>query len=136
MLIDKAKSLVPVIDELVSLFDNGKVLSSEGIHILVGKLEYEDVLILQSIMYIGQQEHTPDTGDFSNIYAYEEELERFRPERMLKDYVNLLGQHYESSFNRIYSMLAKMPLVDYLQEGLDLLGIRHVIQKRDVEAAN
>lgn len=136
MLIEKAKSLVPVIDELVNMSDNGKVLNSEGIHVLVRKLEYEDVLILQSIMYIGQQERKPDPKDFSNYYAYEEELERYQPERMLKDYVNLLGQHYESGFNRLYSMLAKMPLLDYLQNGLDMLRIRHVIEKRDVKTVN
>lgn len=39
----------------------------------------------------------------------------------------------ESGFNRLYSMLAKMPLLDYLQDGLDMLRIRHVIEKRDVK---
>lgn len=60
MLIEKAKSLVPVIDELVCLSDNGRVSNSHGIRALANKLEYEVILILQSIMYIGQQEHKPD----------------------------------------------------------------------------
>lgn len=136
MLIEKAKSLVPVIDELVSIFDNGKIMNSEYIWDIVKKVEYEDILILQSIMYIGQNEHKPDPKYYSNYHAYEAELERYQPEKMLEDYVSYFNQNYESGFNRLYSMLAKMPLLDYLQNGLDMLRIRHVIEKRDIKTAN
>ncbi|OME85998.1 MULTISPECIES: hypothetical protein [Paenibacillus] len=136
MLIEKAKSLIPVIDELVNIFDNGKILNSEYIWDIVKKTEYEDILILQSIMYIGQNEHKPDPKDYSNYNAYEAELERYQPERMLKDYVRMFRSDNDSGFNRLYSMLAKMPLLDYLQDGLDLLRIRHVIEKRDTRAVN
>ncbi|MEK3733792.1 hypothetical protein MKX64_15435 [Paenibacillus sp. FSL M8-0334] len=136
MLIEKAKSLVPVIDELVGLSNNGKVSNSEGIRSFANKLEYEDILILQSIMYIGQQEHKPHPKDFNNYNAYEQELERYRPERMLEDHMRHLDSYYESGFNRLYSMLAKMPFMDYMQNGLDLLRIRHVIEKRDARAVN
>lgn len=129
MLIEKAKVLVPVIDELVGLSNNGIVSHSESIRSLTNKLEYEDILILQSIMYIGQQEHTPDPKEFSSYDAYEQQLERYRPEIMLKDHMRHLDSYYESGFNRLYSMLAKMPFVDYMQNGLNLLRIRHVIEK-------
>lgn len=135
MLIDKAKSLVPVIDELAKM-SGDKIEDGVNLWRLAKRLEYEEVLILQSIMYIGQQEHKPDPNDYRNYYAYEAELERFRPERMLKDYVHMLGHHYEDTFNRLHSMIDKRPLIDYLQNGLDMLRIRHVIEKRDIKTAN
>lgn len=135
MLIEKAKSLVPVIDELAKI-SGDKVEDVVNLWGLVKKLDYEEVLILQSIMYIGQQEYKPNPMDYSSYHEYERELERYRPERMLKDYVNMLGQHYEDPFNRLHSMLDKRPLKDYLQNGLDLLRIRHVIEKRDARAIN
>ncbi|MEI2281251.1 hypothetical protein [Paenibacillus polysaccharolyticus] len=128
MLIEKAKGLIHIIDELVNTKAD-ILVDGEITYNLSKKLEYEEVLILQSIMYIGQQEQKPDPQDFSNFYAYEEELKRYRPERLLEDYMRNLGAHYEAPSVRLYSMLSKRPVREYLQKGLNILGIRHEIKQ-------
>jgi hypothetical protein len=129
-LVERVKELVHIIDELANskeLEDNYELVGDT--YKILENLEYEDILIIQSIMYIGRQERKPDPSEFSNYYAYEEELERYNPERMLKYYMNSLGANYESPSIRIHNMLAKRPLMDYLQKGLNLIGVRHEIKQ-------
>jgi hypothetical protein len=128
MLTEKANKLVSKANSLVSSQEDylrGRLAATR----MLDDLDFEDILMLQAIMYIGQQERKPDPDMFRNYYAYESELERYRPERLLEDYMKIVEANRESSLGRLQSMLEKRPLKEYLENGFKLLRIDQEVKK-------
>lgn len=141
--IEKAKELLSEIKEIlnvVELYLKSKKNKDENAYRLrntvverMKELNREELLMLEAIMYIGRDDYiNPDNYESSDLYHMEKEklYMNYNPEKSLEsmiEYLTTLGKH---DFDIIDNMLAKRPLVTYLYQGLDILGLQRMSYAR------
>ncbi|MBP1177419.1 MULTISPECIES: hypothetical protein [Paenibacillus] len=91
--------------------------------------EYRNLLLLESLMYIGQSDFI-DRSDYTTDYDYYRDIEAIRghsytPEKALNNMYNYLHDlnQYTSPAGH---MLEKLLLSRYLKQGLDVLRIKRI----------
>lgn len=141
--IEKARKLLPEIKEILNVVEvylKSKKNKDENAYELrniaverMKKLNCEELLMLEAIMYIGRDDYiNPDNYESSDLYHMDKQELRmnYNPEKSLESmirYLTTLGKH---DFDIIDNMLAKRPLATYLNQGLDILGLQRMSYSR------
>ncbi|MNO28848.1 hypothetical protein D3C76_187470 [compost metagenome] len=134
-MIEKLKSILPKILKFIELADEYSKMLEDGnstihemeyndIKYLYENFNYEELVLLEALMYIGRDDYVnPD--NYSSIQDYYIDFEKLRGEynreKTLKSMYNYLLNLNQSTAIIIDQMISKRPFPIYLQ--LDILGI-------------
>jgi hypothetical protein len=137
MNLKRIKQLLPQIEEIIKLTREFNALREGGDKAfdkrqsIVGYLstfEYSDIVLLETLMYIGRDDYIPkeryeDEGDYyQDIDLFNE---NYDPSKAVDNmYKYLYDQDRQSVI--IDHMLAKFPLPKYLEQGLHVLRIKRM----------
>ncbi|MGG1672983.1 hypothetical protein ACIFOE_20550 [Paenibacillus sp. NRS-1783] len=139
-MINEIKVMLPKILELIELLENynkeirGEIETHHNTHQKILSIltawEHHDLLLLESIMYIGQSDFV-DRANYDSEYEYYQDIENIRghyysPEESLENMYNYLLELKQPYGVLIDHMLAKLLLPRYLKQGLDVLRIKRI----------